>query len=100
MYDPVTNIPKIVIGPDWNLALVKWVVMNILAAFTIFASWAKWKHNLALTILGVSIVENFTFVLTVLMNPGLAPRNPEIHSQKHLKEVQRRSTPTSRVMSS
>lgn len=93
LYDPVSNTPTIVIGPDWQFSIVKWIAMNSLAAFTIFQSWASLKHNLAFTILGISLAENFTFILTMLINPGLAPRNPQVHSQKYLNEVQKRSNP-------
>lgn len=75
------------IGPDWHFSLVLALIVNVCTIGVI--AGAIHFRQIALVTPGAVLLltKNITFGSTVLMNPGLPPRNPYVHSSSYRNRV-------------
>lgn len=77
--------PIFTLGPDWPYSLAKLLMVNLLIGYCINSfkkeSWFHYTFNWIL------FLWNIVFLLLILWNPGLAPREPKIHSLDWLKTL-------------
>lgn len=70
--------PTFTIGPDWKYVVYQLVLVNIVNSFAISylkpSSFMYSFNSLSL------VVWNGILIIMSLYNPGIAPRNPHIHS--------------------
>ncbi len=81
------NEPRIVIGPDFAFSLLEMALVNgILGAVLNSAAnhelWSVFAAGLV-----ILVGHDLAFMSTVMVNPGLAPRNPSAHSKGYLNFV-------------
>ena len=79
--------PVLVLGPDWPYALVKLLAVNLVVGYSINTfvrdSWFYWTFDWVL------FIWNLIFLLLVIWNPGMAPKDPNIHNMVYLKKIQK-----------
>jgi hypothetical protein len=82
------NEPLIVIGPDWHFSLTKILLVNAIVG-GIVASYNWTGSEKVLKQIGILLLvfENLAFLATMMVNPGLAKRNPDVHSKSYLNLV-------------
>ena len=82
------NEPRIVIGPHWPLSLVKIALVNGVMA-KIFEMLNQKDESWLFVGIGYLLLlsENVAFLWTMCKNPGLARRDPSIHSKRYLNIV-------------
>lgn len=82
------NEPLIVVGPDWHFSLIKILLVNGLVGAILFSfKWTGSEKVLKQIGILLLVFENLCFVATFLLNPGLAKRNPSVHSKRYLNSV-------------
>ena len=79
--------PLIVIGPDWILSFSLMAFLDIISFCYLF-----FLRNLLLRFMlyiGIIIfsVQSSSFLLTVLLNPGIVPKELWLENYKHLDEI-------------
>jgi hypothetical protein len=79
-YDSFTNEPRLVLGPDWGFSLVELLIINGICGYFLFTTDTEMHPILFSVGLGMLLLQNVSFLLTVLVNPGLPPRDISIHS--------------------
>jgi len=79
-YNKETNEPRIVLGPDWIFSLIEVLVINGICGYFLITTDTR-AHPIIFEIgLVMLLLQNIAFLSTVLVNPGLAPRDISIHS--------------------
>ena len=86
-YDSKTNIPRIAIGPDWKFSLVKLVTVQALSLTVMINCFMKEYNAFGALCVIMYLIENASFLLTILQNPGMAQRDVSIHSKSYLNIV-------------
>jgi hypothetical protein len=86
-YNKETHQPRIVIGPDWCFCLLKIALLDGVTLMVIIGGFYQDLLTISLIMLTLLLLENIAYFTTVLMNPGLAPRNISGHEQSYLKGV-------------
>ena len=73
------------IGPDWHFSIAKILLVNGIVGSIIYSfKWTDGEKVLKQIGLLLLVFENLSFLATVTLNPGLARRNPEVHSKSYL----------------
>ena len=78
--------PLIALGPDWVFSLVEVLIINGICGYFLWSMGQEHEYLYSFG-LGLVIMQNISFALTALGNPGLPPRDPSIHSQAYLNKV-------------
>ena len=79
--------PLIVIGPDWALSFSFMAFLNIVSfCYLFFLRNLLHKFMLYLGII-IFLVQSISFLITVLINPGIAPKDLWLENYKHLEEI-------------
>ena len=86
-YNKDTHQPRIVIGPDYLLCLLKLFLMNSCSLALIFSCWLVGRPKLFYVMIGTTFFENLAFGVTMFKNQGLCPRDPAVHSLAYLNKV-------------
>lgn len=78
--------PVFVIGPHWQYALAMLVVTNFVVGVAVDTlKHDNWMH---LPCLGALYAWDFLTVYLILINPGLSPRDPRVHTRQYLKSIE------------
>ena len=76
------------IGPDWKFSLVKLGLVNLIVGGIVSQySWEDESKLFKKVGIMVLMFENLAFLATMLLNPGLATRNPNVHSTTYMNLV-------------
>lgn len=76
------------IGPDWHFSLFKILLVNgIVGGIVASYKWTGSEKILKQIGILLLVFENLAFLATMLINPGLARRNPDVHSKSYLNAV-------------
>ena len=81
------NEPRVVVGPDIGFTLLELALVNGIVGLVLSGAYS---HGLSLVFwagAAILVTHNLSFLTTALMNQGLAPRNPNVHSQGYLNSV-------------
>ena len=77
--------PFLTLGPDWQYALGAFLLFNFvyisILANAKYVFWLNWLASINIVMI------NFFYLLTVFVNPGMAPIDPDSHHQEYLKNV-------------
>lgn len=77
--------PFFTIGPDWKFTLMEVILFNLLMLLPLrHVSPSRIYFQFCIAVL---ILQNFFFMLTVLVNPGMLSRDPTIHREDYLKNI-------------
>lgn len=79
------NEPLITIGPNYKFSLLEIFLTNILMYFALVAR-SKIQFLWHVSII-VVVLKNVSFLLVVLVNPGLLPRDPNLHNRGRLRHI-------------
>ena len=81
------NEPRIVVGPDVFFSFLELAIVHVIQGFVVLRA-AKLENPFIFYVgLAILISHNVAFLATVMLNPGLPPRNPNIHSRSYLNRV-------------
>jgi len=81
------NKPRIVIGPEWKLALLYFFLVNL--CMSICIGFIKKDTVMRLLSIIFLIIWDILFLILFIKDPGLAPRNPNIHNLIYLIKIAR-----------
>ena len=77
-----SNEPVFAVGPQWKNSILYFVLVNIGVGIGIdhldHDTWAY--HTCYLTLM----IWNLVTIYLVILNPGMAPRDPSIHSETYI----------------
>ena len=80
--------PILCIGPDWMYSVLTFVAVNITISTVISVQPVRFKYGIMFGLnIFAHILWNVFFLITCLWNPGIAPRNPEIHEGSYLATI-------------
>lgn len=74
-------------GPDWTFSLVELLVINGICGYflyTLDTILHPVLYNMGIVLL---LLQDISFLTTVLINPGLPPRDVSIHSSSYINRV-------------
>ena len=81
--------PVFVIGPQWQYAIAMLVVTNfVVGAAVDTLKDDNWMHPVCLAAL---YAWDFLTVYLILINPGLSPRDPRVHTRQYLRHIEENS---------
>jgi hypothetical protein len=85
--DSILREPRIVIGPQWYYPLIELILVNVISINTmIFGKHSRYAWTLGIGIF-ILFIQNLSFVLLVMQNPGFANRDIRIHKSSHLDKA-------------
>ena len=79
--------PRIVIGPDFGFSLIELGMTNGICGAVVNGARNAEYWTLFTVGLLFLLLHDLFFILTVVKNPGLPPRNPNEHSKGYLNKV-------------
>ena len=78
--------PILTLGPDWPYVAAKFLIINFIVGYSINTfEKTSWFHYIFEWVL---FTWNILFVVLCLWNPGIAPKDPNVHSIEYLKKLQ------------
>jgi hypothetical protein len=81
------NEPFIALGPDWIFSLVEIAFFNSICGYILHSALREGQTQLFLIGLAILLLQDISFLFTVLYNPGLPSRDVAIHKQQYLNKV-------------
>ncbi len=76
------------IGPDYNYSLAQVAMANLISFFAGIVPSIYHELDVMVAVgFTLLICQNTAFGLTVFLNPGLPPRDPQIHSKSYINRV-------------
>ena len=79
------NEPMLTLGPDFKFTLLELILFNAIILFS--TNWDGLTNIYQKIVLSFIIIQNFSFLATALLNPGMLDRNPRIHEIEYLKKL-------------
>ena len=81
--DSIEPLPLYTIGPDWRFSLLEILLMNLFVGFAATRT-EGYLHNMTLMVL---FIQNLSFIMTIISNPGMLRRDPTIHPKEYLCNI-------------
>jgi len=89
VFNKIRGEPLFVLGPTWRKSMLYVLGVNILVGVGIDTlDHRTWVYHLLY--IGM-IVWNLVTIYLIVLNPGLAPRDPSIHQKIYLQEISNRN---------
>ena len=81
------NEPRIVVGPDYCFSLLELALVNGILGLVVHSLFSHELWTAFSIGFFILLAHDISFIATVTVNPGLAPRNPNAHSKGYLNYV-------------
>ena len=79
--------PLIVIGPNWQLAFLMFIIIDVVSICYFYFLWDMLFKFMRVIGIIIFINQMGVYLITILINPGIPPKELWLENYKHLDEI-------------